>query len=231
MMPPVAVRRGGHRRLLMILGAGIGAVVLLVVVVALVSTPSPNRDCRPPACGGNPPTGEPIHGDVSYSSDTYGFSADYFKYDSIEQDATPSADALRLDYPTLKGGPGTLLITARKADGGDARSVVDAVVNDAFPGARAAYPLPGTSVGYRPGYGMVYDYYPQSANGAAGRDRVFVLAAVKNDLAVVALATSPYFEFSSDGISTGHPSGANALIALFADDPINTVRWPGDPAR
>jgi hypothetical protein len=230
-MPTAAANRGGHRRLLLMLAAGLGAVVLLVVIVALVSTPSPNRDCRPPQCAGNPPTGEPIHGDVSYASSTYGFTADYFKYDSVEQDVQPSDDALRLDYPTLKGGPGTLLITARKAGGGDARSVVDAVVNDAFPGAREAYPLPGATVGYRPGYGMVYDYYPQSANGAAERDRVFVLAAVKGDLAVVAIATSPYYEFSADGLSTGHPSGANAVIALLADDPINTIRWPDDPPR
>jgi hypothetical protein len=230
-VPALAAHRGGHRRLLVLLGAGLGLFVLLAVVAALVSTPSSNPDCRPPSCGGKPPTGEPIHGDVAYTSSKYGFSADYFKYDAVEQDAKPSAEALRLDYPTLKGGGGTLIITARKANGGDARSVVEAVADGAFPGAHAAYPLPGTSVGYRPGYGMVYDYYPQSANGAAERDRVFVLAAVKNDLAVVAVATSPYYEFSSDGISTGHPSGADAVIALLADDPINTVRWPGDAPR
>lgn len=232
MVPTVAAKPGTHRRLFVWLAAGVGAVVLLVVIVALVATPSPKKNCRPPTCGGQPPTGQPIRGDQTYTSTAYGFTMDYFHYGGIEEDVTPSADSLQIDFPDLRGyGAGRLLVTARKAGGADARSIVSAVAGDAFPGAKEVYPLPGAAVGYRPGYGVAYDYFPQSANGTAERERVFVLAAVKNDLAIVAIASSPYFQFTPDGLTTGHPSAANAAIAFVADDAINTIRWSDDPPR
>lgn len=60
-------------------------------------------------------------------------------------------------------------------------------------------------VGYQPGYGEVADTWPQSSTASYRRIRILVLAAVKNDLALVAFATGPYHAFGPD-FGPGPPS-------------------------
>ena len=223
-------RKVGHGRLFLMLGAGLGVLVLILVVVALVTKPDEAASCAPPACAPQPPTGPPVAGDHHFTSTTYHFTLDYFENTLTEQDVEVGDDGISLTYPNLKGG-GSVQIVGMPAEGRDAQAVVDDVVSKNFAGAEQSYVLPGASVGYRKGYGAVYDLYPQSTSGSAERDRVIVMAAVKDDLAIVAAATGQYYAFTPDGVNVGHASAANLVVALFADDPINTVRWPGDPAR
>ena len=56
------------------------------------------------------------------------------------------------------------------------------------------------------------------------------MAAIKNDYALVAAGAGPYREFSPD-FGSGHPSGANFLLALDMGKYVNSFRWRGDPPR
>ena len=57
-----------------------------------------------------------------------------------------------------------------------------------------------------------------------------VLAAVKDDLALVAAAVGPYHQFGPD-FGFGKPSGANLQIALDMGKYVNSFSWRGDPPR
>ena len=67
---------------------------------------------------------------------------------------------------------------------------------------------------------------------ALGHDglRILVLAAVKNDYALVASAVGPYHEFSPR-FGNGHPSGANLQLALDMAKYVNSFVWRGDSPR
>ena len=58
-----------------------------------------------------------------------------------------------------------------------------------------------------------------------------MLAAVKNNVAVLIAGIGPYHEYAQDGLTDGHPSGAGLLAALLMDPLINSVQWKGDPKR
>jgi hypothetical protein len=93
-----------------------------------------------------------------------------------------------------------------------------------------AYVLPNATVGYQLGYGAVLDVYPQGTSGSIRRNRIVVLAAVKNDLALIGGAIGPYRPFRpGDGPSL--PSGANLQLAQDLGKYVNSFQWRGDPPR
>ena len=94
--------------------------------------------------------------------------------------------------------------------------------------AQTAYQIPNAMVGYQPGYGAVFDDYPQDSSGQFTRLRLVALCAVKNDYALIAAASGPYHEFTPD-YGTGHPSGANLALALDMGKYINSFRWHSEP--
>ncbi|MDT4999296.1 MAG: hypothetical protein QOK12_1401, partial [Mycobacterium sp.] len=104
------------------------------------------------------------------------------------------------------------------------------LVNKTFPDTKTAYQIPNTMVGYRPGFGMVADCWPQGATASYSRMRVIVMVAVKDDLALVAGAVGPYHEFGPD-FGSGKPSAANLQIALDMGKYVNSFSWRGDPLR
>ena len=77
---------------------------------------------------------------------------------------------------------------------------------------------------------MAADDYPQDGSGTYMRLRILVLAAVKNDYALVASAVGPYHEFSPS-FGNGHPSGANLQLALDMAKYVNSFVWRGDSPR
>jgi hypothetical protein len=85
-------------------------------------------------------------------------------------------------------------------------------------------------VGYQPGYGEAADCWPQGSNSSYMKMRVLVMAAVKNDLALVAAAVGPFRAFGPD-FGSGKPSGANLQIALDMGKYVNSFSWRGDPPR
>ena len=96
-----------------------------------------------------------------------------------------------------------------------------------------AHPVPNAVVGYQPGYGEVDDVYPQSSDGSYTHDRLVLMVAVKNNVALVAEALGPYDPASPGGSSdTGHPTGVSLAVAAFLLDPlVNSFMWHGDPPR
>ena len=125
------------------------------------------------------------------------------------------------------GDGGTLRLFGTPATGRDARQVVDDVIAEAFPDAVVAYELPNATVGYELGYGVAADFAPPNRSDPL---RVMVIAAVKNDLALVAVAEGPYRQFRP-GFGPGPPSPANLQIAQDMGKYLDSFSWQGDPPR
>jgi hypothetical protein len=84
-------------------------------------------------------------------------------------------------------------------------------------------------VGYQLGYGVVANV--QKPGLSARFDlRVVVMAAVKNDLALVAVAEGPFRRFSKD-FGPGPPSSANLELAMRMAKYVESFSWKGDPPR
>jgi len=127
------------------------------------------------------------------------------------------------------GDRGVLRLFGEPARGRDARQVVEQLLARQFPNAVVAYQLPNAILGYQPGYGVVATFQQQ---GLATRSdsRAVVIAAVKNDLALVALATGPFRRFTPN-FGPGPPSAANVEIAIDMGKYAESFSWRGDPPR
>lgn len=104
------------------------------------------------------------------------------------------------------------------------RDATEDVIGEHYPDATTEYEIPNAVVGYQLGYGVVGDDYPQDASGTFTRLRLIVMAAVKDDYALVAGAVGPYHEFAPD-FGNGHPSAANLQLAMDMGKYVNSFRW------
>ncbi len=127
------------------------------------------------------------------------------------------------------GDGGLLRLFSEPANGRDARQVVEQLLAMQFPNADVAYELPNAAVGYQPGYGIVANFQPQGLSNRFD-NRAIVIAAVKNDLALVATAEGPYRRFSPE-VGPAQPSAANVEIALDMGRYVESFSWRGDPPR
>ena len=112
-----------------------------------------------------------------------------------------------------------------------ARDDID-IVDIVTPGdshAEIAYELPNAHVGYQLGYGVVADFQPTGVS-TNYRLRVIIMAAVKDDLALIAVAEGPFRRFTPD-FGPGPPSGANLEIAMDMAKYVESFSWKGDPVR
>ncbi|MBU3706826.1 MAG: hypothetical protein FGM50_09125 [Mycobacterium sp.] len=75
---------------------------------------------------------------------------------------------------------------------------------------------------------MVADVWPQGTTAGYSRIRIVAMAAVKNDTALVAVATGPWRRFRP-GFGPAIPSGANLDLAQDMGRYVNSFRWRGDP--
>lgn len=211
---------------------------VLVPIIALAAATTPiaarlvpktSPTCDGPGCVPRP--SPPVGAEHSYESTRYGFSLGYFNDPVPPTSTRPAPGKLLLSYDDLVGGgPAWIIFGAVRDRTQSAEAVADAVLAGSYPGAHLAYELWNPMIGYQPGYGAVYDYSPESGNASAIPERVIVVAAVKRDLAIVAVAAGPYDRFS-DSFPGGHPISVDTVVGLLIDDPLNTVRWPGDPPR
>ncbi len=218
--------RTGYRRLLTTWGTGIALLTtVLVVVSALVSSP-PARYVCPPDCG-SPPKSEPVALNPRFTAPDGAFSVAYPSAGGAYSVATAD-DGVTADF--LAGDGGTMQLMGRPAGGRTPKEITTALVADTYPDTDMDYEIPNAMVGYHPGYGMVLDSWPQNATGDYMRMRVVILAAVKDDLALIAVATGPYHEYGPD-FGPGVPSGANLDLAQDMGKYVNSFRWRGDPAR
>lgn len=207
---------------------GVGAVLVMASSIALSSrlVPPVARFVCPPDCG-QPPISRPVFINPRFTSASGAFSVSYpgpqTAYDAVFQD---NGVVLNLSA----GDGGTLRLFGQPANGQTPRQIANDLLQQHYPDAIFSYEIPNAFVGYQLGYGEVADDYPADAIGDDGRNRILIMAAVKNGYALIAAAAGPYHEFSPD-FGSGHPSGANFFLALDMSKYVNSFTWRGDPAR
>jgi hypothetical protein len=207
------------------LAAGLGVAVAVGVTASVLATPPRPRYTCPPDCG-RPPIGEPIDSNPRFVSTNGEFSVQYPGPGSLYK-ATMYSDWVSLEY--VGGDTGTLDLWGEPAGKRTPKQIVDKLITDYYPDATLDYEIPNAMVGYEPGYGAVFDQYPQDSSGKFTRLRLVALCAVKNDYALVASAIGPFHEFTPD-FGSGHPSGVNLALALDMGKYVNSFRWRSGPA-
>lgn len=220
------VRQTSTRWMFFVLAAALTLVAAAAVAVSVAITPTPPRYVCPPDCGG-PPLGEPVATNPRFTAADGSFSFSY-PGPGTAYEATVNPNGVVLDF--VAGDTGTLELFGKPARDHSAEQIVAELIEDNYPDAQVEYEIPNAAVGYQPGYGVVADVYPQDSSGTYTRLRLLVMAAVKNDVALVAAAVGPYHEFSPD-FGTGHPSGANLQLAMDMAKYVNSFSWRGDPPR
>ncbi|WP_254358845.1 zinc ribbon domain-containing protein [Mycolicibacterium peregrinum] len=224
-----ALQRAAPRAGRPLLGAWATGVVLLtaaLVVVSAVVSPAPARYRCPPDCG-RPPTSDPVATNPRFTAPDGAFSVSYPASGAAYR-TTTADDGVTADF--LAGDGGTMQLIGKPAHGRTPKEVAEELVESTYPDTEIDYEIPNAMVGYQPGYGMVVDSWPQNATGDYMRMRIVIMAAVKNDLALIAIAAGPYHAYSPD-FGPGVPSGANLDLAQDMGKYVNSFRWRGDPAR
>lgn len=220
------IRRPGLSTVMTRWVAGVvAAAAVLLGITLTVSKPAAKYLC-PPQCG-KPPSGSPIQALPRFTPQDDSFSVSYPAPGSA-YDITTAANGFTARFTGGEGG--VMQMFSEPANGRTPREIVTAVIGRAYPNAVVAYQIPGAMVGYQPGYGIAADDWPQSSTGTYSRTRILVMAAVKNDLALIAFGTGPERAFGPD-FGPGPPSGANLEIALDMGKYVNSFRWRGDPER
>ncbi|WP_445165402.1 hypothetical protein ACTXG7_15910 [Mycolicibacterium sp. Dal123E01] len=191
---------------------------------AVAAGPSVRYSC-PPDCG-RPPTGAPVQASPRFVSADGEFSVSY-PAPGTAYDVSLEDDGVSATY--LGGDGGVMELFGVPAEGRSPDDVIDDLLKARQPDATVAYVLPNTTVGYQLGFGEVLDVYPQSGT-AATRTRLVLMAAVKNDLALVGVAIGPFRKFAP-GNGPGVPSGANLELAQDLGKYVNSFLWKGDPPR
>jgi hypothetical protein len=101
--------------------------------------------------------------------------------------------------------------------------VVGQYIQKNYRTAQTAYQIPNAIVGYEPGYGEVDDFSLEDPNAASTRGRLLVMTAVKNGLALVAVAEGPMIRFTPR--TSAHPSAVNMMIAQPMGNSVNSFTW------
>jgi hypothetical protein len=207
------------------MGVWIVGLITTMLVLTLIDSrvvDTPVYVC-PPDCGG-PPTGIPVATNPRYVAPDGSFAV---SYPAPGAAYTVTTDTTGVTADWIAGEGGTLRMFGVPAGGRDARQVVEQVMADSFPDAVVAYELPNATVGYHPGYGVTADFL---AEKRADPVRVIVIGAVKDDLALVAVADGPFMQFGP-GSGPGMPSPANLQIAQDMGKYVDSFSWRGDAPR
>ncbi len=210
---------------------GLWVIVLVAAMMALSIlatriTPTATTYHCPPDCG-RPPTGLPVAINPRFFAPDGSFSVSY-PSPGTAYDVTTEPNGVRAELNVGDGG--TLRLFSEPAKGRNARQVADDLLNQIFPDAVTSYELPNAILGYEPGYGEVADDWPKGTATDAQHQRIIIIVAVKNDLALVAGAVGPFHQFGPDD-GPGPPSPANLDIAKDMGKYVNSFMWRGDPPR
>lgn len=211
-------------RVLVRLGCGLVVAVVTMSGVSVLMTKQVALYACPPECG-RPPIGTPVEINQRFTSTDGAFSVSYPSAGSAYEVAT-GADWV---IATFTGGDGGVLrLSGEPARGRTARDVVRDLLREVAPNAVFSYQLPNAMVGYRIGYGEVVDDYPAASSAGYVRTRIVVLAAIKDDYALIAAAGGPFRQFGPD-FGPGPPSAVNLQVAIDMDKYVNSFRWRPDP--
>ena len=222
--PPV--RPASRLRVVLAWFLAIAVIALaLVGVSAMIAKPSARYVC-PPDCG-RPPTGTPVEINPRFTAADGSFSVSY-PAEGAAYKVTKKPNGVTADL--LVGDGGTLQLFSQPAGGRSPEQIANDLVKKTFPDTKTVYRIPNAMVGYQPGYGEAADCWPQGSNSSYLKMRVLVMAAVKNDLALIAAAVGPFRAFGPN-FGAGKPSAADLQIALDMGKYVNSFSWRGDPSR
>lgn len=216
-------------------GLVIGALTLTLTVAAgaitlwdKVATKETIYAC-PPQCG-RPPSALPVSAMPRFVAPGGEFSVGHPESDVPDPEGHTYTVSTRPDGLTAvdtSGGGGELQLFGEPAAGRVARQVVEDLLAKKFAGADVAFEIPNATVGYQLGYGVVANL---QRPGSLTISRAIVMAAVKNDLALVATAEGPFKRFTPD-FGPGQPSAANVEVAMDLSRFADSFSWRGDPPR
>lgn len=179
----------------------------------------------PPDCG-RPPNAVAVANLPRFTSADGAFSVSHpFASEIYAVRTEPNGVRAQL----IAGDGGLLRLFSQPAQGRVARQLVAQLMAKQYPNAEVVYELPNTTVGYQLGYGVVANF-AQSGISSGYPMRVIIMAAVKNDLALIAVAEGPFRRFTQD-FGPGPPSAANTEIALDMGKYVDSFRWKGDRPR
>jgi hypothetical protein len=203
---------------------GLGTAMLVLGIWDKLVADAAVYNC-PPDCG-RPPNAVPVANMPRFVAPDGAFSVAY-PPPGGPYEVTTGPDGVTARYTVGDGG--ALRLFSEPARGRVARRVVTDIIAEQFPNATVAYQLPNAMVGYQLGYGVVADF--QKPGLSARFDmRVVVMAAVRNDRALIAVAEGPFRRFSRD-FGPGPPSSANLEVAMQMSKYVESFMWQGDPPR
>lgn len=205
---------------------GLATAMMALAVLDDYVFDEPVRYICPPDCG-RPPSGLPVATNPRFEAPGGEFSVSY-PAPGAAYTVDIAADGVTARWTAGDGG--TIRLFSQPAAGRDAKQITAELLEQAYPGAVPAYELPNAAIGYQPGYGVVADAQTLETVGQSDRLRVIVIAAVKNDLALIAAAVGPHREFTP-AFGPGPPSPANVQIAQDLGKYVDSFKWRGDPPR
>lgn len=201
-------------------GTVVVAVSTVLAAVAVALAPKIVHYLCPPDCG-RPPSGNPVTALPRFTSPGGEFSVSYPTAESAYE-ITTYDNGVVARY--TGGDTGVMQLFSEPANGRSARDIVQSVLKRRHPDATVAYEIPNAKVGFEPGFGVLADDWPQNPSASYTRQRILVMAAVKNNLALIAFVTGPYRLFGPDS-GPGLPSGANLELAADLGKYVNSFRW------
>jgi hypothetical protein len=207
----------------------LGLILLLMIVLVVVGNAQAPKavHCTSPQCSITPIHATPLSPPTRYVSSQYGFSLDY-----STANVTPSkttANSIAWDATLSDNSEVLWTFVGTDPQGRSPQQIVNDVQQNNYADASYAYTIPGADLGYTPGYGNVYDVTVAPGGGAAVHDRLIVIAAVKNNVAVVFLGLGPY-QATNPKID-GHPNPSDTPLVNLGDfeENLKSVTWKGDP--
>ncbi|MGI9126193.1 MAG: hypothetical protein ACR2JM_15805 [Mycobacterium sp.] len=220
----VGAPRARYRATLGLLALGLSVALVVMGVWDKLVDDASAYNC-PPDCG-RPPNSVPVANLPRYVAPGEAFSVAYPGPGSAYQVST-GPEGVTARYTAGDGG--VLRLFGEPARGRVARRVVDDVLAKQFPRAVVAYELPNAMLGYQLGAGVVANFQEPGLSSRFDL-RAVVIAAVKNDLALIAVAEGPFRRFSRD-FGPGPPSSANMELAIDMGKYVESFSWKGDPPR
>jgi len=232
-------RSTSSARLILAVGACLAVAVAIVASISIKTTPAPVRYACPPDCG-RPPIGPPVGGKPGqapgaeppppaaaappvavktfprFTSKDGAFSVAYLP----AADVTKDDNGITLTFDKIDG---EIRLFGTPANNRTPRQVVEQYIQKNYRTAQTAYQIPNAMVGYEPGYGEVDDFSLEDPNAASTRGRLLVMTAVKNGLALVAVAEGPMIRFTPR--TSAHPSAVNMMIAQLMGNSVNSFTW------
>ncbi len=226
--------------LILSVAAVLAVAVAAVSIVSVKVTPAAVHYACPPDCG-RPPIGPPVGGEPGqaptaeppvatppneprvavktyprFTSKDGAFSVAYLP----AADVTKTDDGITMTFGQIEG---EIRLFGTAANNRTPRQIVEQYIDKNYRTAKTAYQVPNAMVGYEPGYGEVDDFSNENPNATSTRGRLLVMTAVKNDLALVAVAEGPMVRFTPR--TSAHPSAVNMIIAQLMGNSVNSFTW------